>query len=348
MISILAIGDQHFNIGNSVITDKLEQEVLKIIQTRNPDYVVLMGDLLCNFSNTNIGPFDRAMRFVKSILTTCKHTDTTIPYLFVLIGNHDRRNNSVYLGDEHFLNPLKLWPNTIVVDDVLTYTLTDRCHKVAANALFAPYVADGRFDEAVHSSVNDCISLCLAHQMFDVSSPTGDPILDHYPLIVSGHVHDYYESDKLIYTGSPYQTTYGESADKSVSILEYNDTDNKWTTTRIKMNITNKKTVSITFDQFAKKKNPKQFKHDIGQLKIKISLMPEQTYQLRCLKLYQELISNGCFIKEVYESGKLINTDNTMIDVNHDNQIDYVSRLKSMLDQSELDTLRLLLDNESL
>jgi isoleucyl-tRNA synthetase len=45
---------------------------------------------------------------------------------FLIIGNHDRPNNSVFLTNEHTFNSMKQWENTYVVDKVTDITLKDK------------------------------------------------------------------------------------------------------------------------------------------------------------------------------------------------------------------------------
>jgi DNA repair exonuclease SbcCD nuclease subunit len=148
--------------------------------------------------------------------------------LYIIVGNHDRPNNSVYLTDQHPFNACKHWPNTIVVDVV-------KQDLVAGHLFtFVPYVPPGRFREALETLEGTEIGLwqsstCIfAHQEFQgtkmgaIVSEEGDEWPLDLPLVVSGHIHDYdYLQKNIVYTGTPIQHAFGDRSDKTVSLFTF-------------------------------------------------------------------------------------------------------------------------------
>jgi len=63
--------------------------------------------------------------------------------VYIIVGNHDRPNNSVFLTDQHPFNALKCWKNTIIIDVVHQEMIKGHLFT------FVPYVYPGRFMEAI-------------------------------------------------------------------------------------------------------------------------------------------------------------------------------------------------------
>jgi hypothetical protein len=57
-------------------------------------------------------------------------------------------------------------------------------------------------------------------QMGGLISQMGDKWSIDYPPIISGHIHDYQVLDNITYTGTPYQTGYGDNPNKGIYILD--------------------------------------------------------------------------------------------------------------------------------
>ncbi|MCA9749717.1 MAG: metallophosphoesterase, partial [Romboutsia sp.] len=145
---------------------------------------------------------------------------------FLIIGNHDRPNNSDFLSGYHPFSALKEWKNMYVVD----VPVEARIGKF--RFIFVPYVFPGRFMEALNKRPNPLsFTKCIfAHQEFKAAkmgailSEKGDDWSLANPLVVSGHIHDYDElQPNLIYTGTPMQHAFGDKSDKTISILTFND-----------------------------------------------------------------------------------------------------------------------------
>ena len=285
-ITCLCIGDQHFSDGNGLITDKLTDLVIENIRRLNPTFTVLMGDIQDKMGNSYLTTYDRSIKFLQAVHDSSNYT-------YMLIGNHDRLNNKIYLGDSHFYNSVKKWPKITVVDEVIT-----RKHGNVEFG-FVPYVEDGRFEETIEGIQDkSSLSAIFAHQMFSVCSPTGDVIDNKWPIIISGHIHDYSRhDDKLIYVGSPYQISFAESSDKSISLFSF-ENDLTWKEERIKLTITNKQNIHISLKDFWEYEVPIEMQNN--QTRISVCLNYTDCEKLKSSSKYRELKKRGINFFEVY------------------------------------------------
>ena len=211
---MLAIGDLHYRDTNGIETDKLLDELRPMFS--QVDLVVVLGDVCHDFSRANLRAYDRAIKFLMAIQASGVE-------LVVIIGNHDRASNRVFMTDEHFFNSLKLWERTRVVDTVAYHNFGP---SLGLKFVFVPYVAPGSFPKLDLSDVS-CV---FCHQewkgakMGAITSNSPDVWEPNWPLCISGHIHDYAElGQNLIYVGSPLQHGYSEHGNKSVSLLEFAD-----------------------------------------------------------------------------------------------------------------------------
>ena len=81
-------------------------------------------------------PLNKAYHFVKTMSRIAK--------TIVIVGNHDLINNQQFLTQNHWMNAMKQWENVTVCDDVF----------IENNFLYAPYVPNGRFMEAISKCEN--------------------------------------------------------------------------------------------------------------------------------------------------------------------------------------------------
>lgn len=257
MASILAIGDPHFKSDNGESTYELTAKVCELIRSRlgspgSLTAVVVLGDILHRHEKIDLHPFHRAMTFLQSIHDCIRETDA---FLYVIIGNHDRSNNQVFMTDEHVFNPLKLWKNTIVVDRATIHS-----PKEGVKFLLVPYVPPGRFREAYETVISEVelntgVQAVFAHQEFKgarmgaVASEEGDPWDTSKPLCVSGHIHDYQEvSANMIYVGTPIQHGFADVGKKTVSVFDLSQTG--YTQERIDLGIKGKITHRCNVEDF--------------------------------------------------------------------------------------------------
>ena len=208
---ILAIGDPHSKISNINDLQLLAAEILSIISDKKPDAVVILGDLHDYFERAHLQAWNSMVKFLDKISSAIQ--------TYYIIGNHCSINNQIFLTDEHFFNAFKKWKNL---------TIVDKPRWLADNVLLVPYTPPGRFMEALETSGGwDMADVIFAHQEFfgaqmgPIVSTVGDTWDDDYPLVVSGHIHDrQWVGATVYYTGTPYQTSFGDKGEKSVALVD--------------------------------------------------------------------------------------------------------------------------------
>lgn len=158
IINVLCIGDPHFKVKNSKETDALEESLTKLLADRKPDFIVVLGDVLDRHEIIKESPLSRCTRLLKKL------EDVAPTYL--VVGNHDRPNNSVFLTKEHPFNAFRYWKNITVADIPIQIQVKGRLFT------FVPYVFPGRFEEAIdtmygiHKDTLDFKRLSALNQFF--------------------------------------------------------------------------------------------------------------------------------------------------------------------------------------
>ena len=237
-MKVLCIGDPHFKVNNIVESEMMIEKLKELCIERIPDFIVCMGDVLDRHSNIHVTCLMMAEKMVEIL--------SQIAPLFLIIGNHDRPNNSNFLTNEHPFNAMKKWKNVYIVDVPISHTFGE--YKFS----FVPYVAPGRLFEAIEKLNEDINSFKCAfmHQeilgakMGAIVSEVGDKWDLEYPLAISGHIHDYdVLQPNMIYIGTPIQQTYSESVHKTVSIFTF--IGKEWSQERIDLGMKKKVTVYI-------------------------------------------------------------------------------------------------------
>lgn len=211
-------------------------------------------------------------------------------------------NNQQYLTANHWLNGLKEWENTVVVDKVVSETIDDSLF------LFVPYVPPGRFEEALNTLENcnwkdaRCI---FAHQEFfgckmgAIISVEGDKWSLENPNIVSGHIHSNQTPQKNVYyPGSMLQHAFGESSKNIIAYLTYGE-KNDYDLEEINLKLPRKKIVYMDVETATDYKVP----DTEDKLKITISGVYDQFKAFKKTKKYKKLVSDG--IKVVFKAKKI-------------------------------------------
>jgi len=134
-INVLCIGDPHFKVKNVKETMAMGQALVKLLEARKPDFIVVLGDVLDRHETIHESPLSRAIFLLKKLQEYAP--------VYLVVGNHDRPNNSVFLTDQHPFNALKCWTNTTIVDAVHQEIIKGHLFT------FVPYVYPGRFMEAI-------------------------------------------------------------------------------------------------------------------------------------------------------------------------------------------------------
>ena len=276
--------------SNSLETDEMTIKILDIARNNKFDFAVLLGDILDTHETIHIGPFCRAISFMENL-------SKLVPHMFVIVGNHDRPNNTVYLTDEHPFSACKSWANTTIVDKVVEWN----------NYLFVPYVQVGRFHEAVNDFVGNKDSaeskvlrnpkdfnIIFAHQEFKgcsmgaIKSEHGDEYPQDYPLCISGHIHTYEElQPNLIYPGTPIQHSYGDSPDKALIDLTFNEEDKTFSYNRIKLGLPKKLVVHINAEDLLDYKIPEN-----SFIKLVVSGQNDKVREIMKLDKVKELLAS--------------------------------------------------------
>ena len=281
MHNILLIGDPHFKTSNALETKQLHKSVLQYLKS-NPsiDFVVVLGDILHCHEKIHTQPFCRAVSFLTDL---ADERET-----FVLIGNHDRINNNVFMTEEHPFVGLKEYPNLHIVDTTRYFSSSslqkrrreereereEEREKEEHLFAFVPYVPNGRFKEALEKKkekenkrhYEECTAI-FAHQEFKgckmgaIISEDGDEWEEELPAVFSGHIHDQQRLQKnIFYPGIPFQHGFGDSDDKAIYLLTIGPHSEKgyWKTEKIELDITPKKLYNMTLEQFEKFKPPEK------------------------------------------------------------------------------------------
>jgi DNA repair exonuclease SbcCD nuclease subunit len=260
-IRLLVIGDLHIKKTNLSIIDTLLIRILKVIRSTTCDAVVILGDTLHTHEKISMEALSKATHFLKTL--------TEVVNVFLLIGNHDRINNSDFLSSKHPFEALKMWKNIWIIDRPRHFKIAEK------NFVFVPYVSCGRFHEAldllkesVHMSDITCI---FAHQEFRgaqmgaIKSTVGDKWDKENALVVSGHIHQYQVlQNNLIYVGTPYMSKYGEKDNKVILLMTFEESALKRDLIDLKM--PKKRIIHLTPEQLSSFKYTGE-----DEIKIKVS-----------------------------------------------------------------------------
>ena len=300
-MKIFVIGDPHFKSKNALETTEMANKIYQHILELNPDFIIVLGDVLDTHETIHVGPLCRATEFLFRLSSMSKH-------LYILIGNHDRINNAVFLTPESPFNACKLWTNTTVVDKVVVSKHEDK------EFLFVPYVPTGRLMEALatenvtEENINQ-YCLVFAHQEFKgcnmnmITSNSGDEWKPEFPLCISGHIHDFQElHHNMIYPGTPLQHAFGDSPNKAVMLLEDSgdsgakvgaSTEDKaganalWKYTRIKLGLPKKLIVHISAEELIDYVLPEN-----SFVKLVVTGESDKVKEVLKLEKVKELLSN--------------------------------------------------------
>lgn len=285
--NILFIGDLHFKVNNNDVTDIFIEKTLEVLSEKkkifnNKLLCVIGGDILDTHERLHQTPYNKAIDFIKKIKVICP--------LVILVGNHDYENNQQFLTNKHWMNPLKEWENVFIADKVLSIK----------DFLFVPYVPPGKFLEALDTYIekdwrdSKCI---FAHQEFrgckmseNIISDTGDKWPEHYPMVISGHIHKAHRPQKnIIYPGSIIQHSFGEQNNETgLLFIDFEEEDDAMKFQKIQLAIPIMTTLHIDSADFEKTLKTLKLK-PLQRVKIVCSGNDEQFKKIRKMQLYQNL-----------------------------------------------------------
>jgi DNA repair exonuclease SbcCD nuclease subunit len=291
-MKVLCIGDPHFRVDNIPEVDEFIEKLLPLIDSSNPDFIVVLGDVLHTHERLHTIPLNKAYDFI-NLLRQKKKT-------FVLVGNHDYIQNQQFLTENHWMNGMKEWDNVTIVDKVIS--------AYDNKFVFCPYVPPGRFEEALNGSglpwkeETQCI---FAHQEFfgckmgAIISTDGDKWEESNPYVVSGHIHSKQKPQpNIYYTGSAMQHAFGESEQNIIAVIDY---DKKSINIHeVDLGLKRKKIVYVAMDSVDTfSLSPSETKDDI---KLTLKGQFEDFKAFKKTEKYKELTKTG--VKVVFKTDK--------------------------------------------
>ena len=292
MTKFLIIGDLHLSNTNSLQTDILHREIIKIIYERRPEFIVLLGDFLSTHEKLHMLPFNRAINLLNDIHETGIET-------FLLIGNHDMISGREYLTTTHAFNSLKKWSRMNVIDKCVLFER--EVNGEIIKFITIPYLPNNMFmkglkDCNLTDEIVKTANLVFCHQEFDgceinkLSKSKCDKYPLDFPLCIAGHIHDYEKvQSNLIYFGTPYQNSFSEKPNKGINIITIKD--GKIDIEKIKLSIPQKIQITINY------KDLYSFVIPDGEVKIKIV---GPILQVKELLKTRELATKFSNVKIVY------------------------------------------------
>lgn len=243
LTTALVIGDPHFKVNNLRETDAMVEAIVQVALDRHPSFIVVLGDILDRHETIHVSPLTRATIFINRL--------QEIAPTYMLIGNHDLKNNRQFLSTEHPFAALKLWgPNLVVVD--IPHTANIGGHRF----VFLPYVPPGRFVEALDYVPEWMATTTIfGHQEFRgvrqgaIVSVQGDEWPLTHPYVVTGHIHDYQElQPNILYPGTPIQHSFGDTHEKTISYFTFGSNGVR-THERINLGLPRKQIVRIRTEE---------------------------------------------------------------------------------------------------
>lgn len=293
--TVLFIGDPHFMVSNIPEVEVFIERMTVLAKEKNPSLIICAGDLLDTHERLHTLPLNKAYELINNMRKIAK--------TYVLVGNHDYIQNQQFLTENHWMNGMKGWENTVIVDKVLTETIN--------NVLFTfvPYVPPGRFEEALNTVENSLWknSQCIfAHQEFfgckmgGIVSMEGDKWSLDYPNVISGHIHSKQTpQSNIYYCGSALQHAFGQSTDNIIPYLTFQPGDTLYKLEEINLELPRKRIIYIDVENVDDFVLPPT----LDKIKLTVSGVYEEFKSLKKTRKYKKLIKDG--IKIVFKPKKL-------------------------------------------
>jgi DNA repair exonuclease SbcCD nuclease subunit len=146
MARILCVGDTHLTASS--LAGPLPAAIIRAAEEIRPDLVVLLGDVLDEFEYVQVDAQQCAYQLFQAL--------ARVAPLYVLVGNHDRPNNSDFLSSRHPFTALVYWPVERITIVHRPVQATCQGHILT----FVPYVPPGCFRAALEGQnvVRDAVS----------------------------------------------------------------------------------------------------------------------------------------------------------------------------------------------
>lgn len=302
VVSVLVIGDPHFQVNNVTETKELIDKINLAVDRLKPTFVVILGDLLHTHEKIHVTPFNLASKLITTLAEKVK--------VFLIIGNHDLLNNQQFLTSNHAFNSFKKFDNVTVCDRVIVKIIENE------KFVFCPFVPPNRFEEALNTikiKGKDWVdATCIfAHQEFYgcrfnpvMTSTEGDIWLKDSPLVVSGHIHDeQWLQDNIYYTGSSMQHAFGESANKTIAFFSF-EKNKKFNLEKINLQMRKKKIIYLDIESTKNYKPP-----DNTLIKLVVKGIAEELKIFRKSKDYKDLQKLGIVISFKFDEFEKMDFD---------------------------------------
>lgn len=291
----IVIGDPHFMTKNIPEVEMFIERIEKLAKEKKPDFIVSLGDLLHTHERLHTIALNKAYEFIEKM--------RNIAPTYSIVGNHDMIGNQQYLSENHWMNGMKEWENTTVVDNIVCDNINGK------KFVFAPYVYPGRFEEALDTLEEDswkdadCI---FAHQEFAgckmgaIVSVEGDKWPLEYPHVVSGHIHSrQIIQENVYYTGSAMQHAFGESEKNIIAYLTFTEGQEGYNREEIDLKLPRKQIVYKTVKDMEGYEAPETE----DKIKVTLSGTNEEFKSFKRTKKYKELTGKG--LKVVFKPKKI-------------------------------------------
>jgi hypothetical protein len=173
--------------------------------------------------------------------------------------------------------------------------------------VFTPYVPNGRLMDALDTlpSWRDA-KVVFAHQEIlgaasggGFVSVSGDKWGEDLPLLISGHIHKHQRVGNVLYIGTPYQTTFGENEDKTISIF-----DDNWNERRIDLKCIKRITLQTDIGGAETIEIPTN-----AHVRLEVHTALPQFASFRKSKRFAELVALGVKIVPRLEMAEIVHTN---------------------------------------
>lgn len=294
-MKVIVIGDPHFQVTNIPEVDMFIEKITSLIEDTKPNFIVVLGDLLHTHEKIHTSALNKAYEFINKI--------NKLAFTYVLVGNHDQISNQVYLTPDHWMNGMKEWKNTMIVDKVIKNDID------GFKFVFLPYVYPGRFREALGTLDEqwedaDCV---FAHQEFKgckmgaIISVEGDVWSIDEPEVISGHIHSNQRpQDNVYYPGSSMEHSFGESQRNVIAIVTFTRGEKKYELEEVDLKLPRKKIVYMNIEDVEDYSIPTETE---DKIKVSISGGFEEFKTFKKTKKYKELINDG--VKVVFKPKRI-------------------------------------------
>lgn len=282
---LLCIGDPHFKVDNIPDVEEFIDKVVALSEEKDPDAIVVLGDLLHTHEKIHTIPLNKAYELVARLAIVSR--------VFVLVGNHDLLNNQQFCSEAHWMNGMKQWEKVTIVDQPTIWEPENY------SFVFLPYVPPGRLLEALDSVDRPEgwwkeVNALFTHQEFRgckmgaIISEIGDLWDLNWPLVVSGHIHDKQTPQpNLYYTGSSMQHAFGETSDKTIALVIFED-DGEYQIEELDLGLRKKRIKKLSAKEI-REFQPK----GRDQYKLQVDGTHAEFLELKKTPEYQELVGKG-------------------------------------------------------